>query len=147
MICVSFIGSQSKILDIATQPHPQAMLPMLHCHIKMIPDTMLKIKRTLFFCKICAGHWWFEYARVYVCNCAHWGERIYQMLSICEQKWFMLGKASTGKKRFLLGIARMRGGGLPMPDFFGPFSRSAFLVNKKSLFLQKCQCIELLTVF
>ena len=27
------------------------------------------------------------------------------------------------------------------------YSRSAFLVNKKSLFLQKCQCIELLTVF
>ena len=40
MICVSFIGSQSKILDIATQPHPQAMLPMLHCHIKKIPNTM-----------------------------------------------------------------------------------------------------------
>ena len=34
-----------------------------------------------------------------------------------------------------------------MPEYFGPFSRSAFLVNKKSLFLQKCQCIELLTVF
>ena len=51
------------------------------------------------------------------------------------------------KKRFLSGIARMRGGGLPMPEFFGLFSKSAFLVNKKSLFLQKCQCIELLTVF
>ena len=38
------------------------------------------------------------------------------------------------------------GGGLPMPEFFGPLFRSAFLVNKKSLFLQKCQCIELLTV-
>ena len=25
------------------------------------------------------------------------------------------------KKRFLSGIARMRGGGLPMPGFFGPF--------------------------
>ena len=50
------------------------------------------------------------------------------------------------KKRFLSGIARMRGGGgLPMPEFFGPLSRSAFLVNKKGLFLQKC--IELLTVF
>ena len=34
-----------------------------------------------------------------------------------------------------------------MPEFFGPFSRTAFLVNTKSLFLQKCQCIELLTVF
>ena len=39
------------------------------------------------------------------------------------------------------------GGGLPMPEFFGPLSRSAFLVNKESLFLQKCQSIELLTVF
>ena len=38
------------------------------------------------------------------------------------------------KKRFLSGIARMRGGGvLPRPEFFGPFSRSAFLVNKKSI--------------
>ena len=52
MICVSFIGSQSKILDIATQPYPQAMLPMLHCHIIMIPDTILKRKRTLPFFKI-----------------------------------------------------------------------------------------------
>ena len=53
------------------------------------------------------------------------------------------------KKRFDSGIARMMGGGggLPMPEFFDPFSRSAFLVNKKSLLLQKCQCIELLTVF
>ena len=51
------------------------------------------------------------------------------------------------KKRFLSGIAQMRAGVLPMPEFVGPFSRSAFLVNKKSLFLQKCQCIEVLTVF
>ena len=51
------------------------------------------------------------------------------------------------KKRFLSGIARIMGGGLPMTEFFGPLFRSAFLVNKKSLFLQKCQCIELLTVF
>ena len=57
----------------------------------------------------------------------------------------------NGKKRFLSGIALMMcvcvGGGLPMPEFFGPLFRSAFLVNKNSLFLQKCQCIELLTVF
>ena len=51
------------------------------------------------------------------------------------------------KKRFLSGIARMRGGGLPMPEFFGPLSRGAFLVNRKSLFPQKCQCTELFTVF
>ena len=57
-----------------------------------------------------------------------------------------LREGLNGKKRFLSGIARIRGGeGLPMPEFFGPLSRSAFLVNKKGLFLQKC--IELLTVF
>ena len=32
-------------------------------------------------------------------------------------------------------------------QFFGPFSRGAFVVNKKSLFLQKCQCIEPIAVF
>ena len=58
-----------------------------------------------------------------------------------------LREGFNGKKGFLLGIAQMREGGLPMPDFFGPLFRSAFLVNKKSLFLQKCQCIDLLTVF
>ena len=47
------------------------------------------------------------------------------------------------KKSFLSGIARIRGGGIPMPEFCGPFSRSVFLVNKKSLFLQKCQYFEL----
>ena len=51
------------------------------------------------------------------------------------------------KKTFSFGHCPNEGGGLPLPDFFGPFSRSAFLVNKKSLFLQKCQCIELLTCF
>ena len=53
----------------------------------------------------------------------------------------------NGKKTFSFGHCLNEGGGLPMPEFFGPFSRSAFLVNKKSLFLQKCQGIELLTVF
>ena len=67
---------------------------------------------------------------------------------VVEYIYWLLGKTSIEKKRFLSGIARMMGGGgLPMPEFFGPLSRSAFLVNKKSLFLQKCQCIELLTVF
>ena len=51
------------------------------------------------------------------------------------------GRGQRKKKRFLSGIDRMMGGGVyPCPNF-------AFLVNKKSLFLQKCQCIELLTVF
>ena len=52
------------------------------------------------------------------------------------------------KKTFSFGhCPNDGGGGLPMPEFFGPLFRSAFLVNKKSLFPQKCQCIELLTVF
>ena len=59
----------------------------------------------------------------------------------------VLGRGQLKKKCFLSGIARMMGGGVPMPESFGPLFRSAFLVNKKSLFLQKCQCIELLTVF
>ena len=60
----------------------------------------------------------------------------------------MLREGVNGKKMFSFGhCPKDGGGGLPMPEFFGPLSRSAFLVNKKSLFLQKCQCIELLTVF
>ena len=58
-----------------------------------------------------------------------------------------LGKTSM-EKTFSFGHCPNKGGGgLLMPEFFGPFSRSAFLVKKKSLFLQKCQCIELLIVF
>ena len=60
----------------------------------IFPVTMLKRKRTLFFLKyvlVIGGLNMQEY--IYVCNCAHWGERKYQMLSICEQKWFMLDSA------------------------------------------------------
>ena len=39
-------------------------------------------------------------------------------------------------KSILLGIARMSGGG---GQIFGTFSRSALLVNTRSLFLTKCQ--------
>ena len=56
----------------------------------------------------------------------------------------------NGKKTFSFRHSPNDGEGglpIPMPEFFGPLFRSAFLVNKKSLFLQKCQCIELLTVF
>ena len=69
---------------------------------------------------------------------------------IVKKREFKVGfrEEVNRKKRFLSGIARMMGGGgLPIPEFFGPLFRSAFLVNKKSLFLQKCQCIDLLTVF
>ena len=49
---------------------------------------------------------------------------------------FYLGKTSMEKKTFSFGHCPNEF----LPEFFGPFSRSAFLVNKKSLFLQKCQC-------
>ena len=72
----------------------------------------------------------------------------HEVMVVFFDQTIILGKTSIKKKRFLSGIARiMGGGGLPMPEFFGPLFRSVFLVNKKSLFLQKCQCIELLTVF
>ena len=72
------------------------------------------------------------------------------MPSSCS-KWlfrspFWLREDLNWKKTFSFGhCPNNGGGGLPMPEFFGPLFRSAFLVNKKSLFLQKC--IELLTVF
>ena len=68
----------------------------------------------------------------------------------CVNIWITeLGKGSTEKNVFFRALPEWWGGGLPMPEFFGPLSlfRSAFLVNKKRLFLQKCQCIEVLTVF
>ena len=69
---------------------------------------------------------------------------IWQLVVLLGRVRPELGKRSIEKKRFLLAIAQMMGGGsLPMPEFFGPLFKSAFLVNKKSLFLQKCQCIEL----
>ena len=57
------------------------------------------------------------------------------------------GRPQLKKNVFFPALPEWWGGGLPMPEFFGPLFRSAFLVNKKSLFLQKCKCIELLTVF
>ena len=45
----------------------------------------------------------------------------------------------NGKKHFLSGIARIRGGGFTHAQIFWP--------SFKSLFLQKCQSIDLLTVF
>ena len=66
------------------------------------------------------------------------------------KKLFCFREGVNGKKTFSFGHCPNEGGGggggLPMPEFFGPLFKSAFLVNKKSLFLQKCQYIELLTV-
>ena len=84
-------------------------------------------------------------------NCGHdvvsWARTLLADERLRETEWARLREGVNRKKRFLSGIARIRGGGLPMPEFFGPLFRSAFLVNKKSIFLQKCQYIELLTVF
>ena len=45
----------------------------------------------------------------------------------------LLGKASMEKKLFSFGHCPNKGEGVyPMPEFVGPLSRSAFLVNKKS---------------
>ena len=66
-----------------------------------------------------------------------WAASLTNLNGLC-----VLGKTSIQKKRFLSAIAWMRGRSTPARVFW-PFSRSAFLVNKKSLFLQKCQCIEL----
>ena len=56
------------------------------------------------------------------------------------------GRHQWKKNVFFRALPEWGGGegGLQMPDFFGHFSRSAFLVNKKSLFFQ---CIELLPFF
>ena len=59
----------------------------------------------------------------------------------------ILREGVNGKKTFSFGHCPNNGGGSTHARIFGPLFRSAFLVNKKSLFLQKCQCIELLTVF
>ena len=75
------------------------------------------------------------------------GCNVFVMDFFCITIALIKGRGQLKKKRFLSGIARIMGGGLPMPEFFGPLFISAFLVIKKSLLLQKCQCIELLSVF
>ena len=40
-----------------------------------------------------------------------------------------------------LPLLEGRGEGLAMPEFFGPFSRRAYLVNKRSLFLLTFNCL------
>ena len=64
---------------------------------------------------------------------------------ICKRYWkktLFLGKTSMKKKVFFRALPEWGGEGLPMPEFFGPFSRSV-----TSLFLQNCQFIELFSVF
>ena len=48
-----------------------------------------------------------------------------------------LGKTSIEKKTFSFGhCPNYGGGGLPMPEFFGPLSRSAFLLIKRVYFFK-----------
>ena len=61
--------------------------------------------------------------------------------------WPIKGRPQLKKNVFFQGLQGGGGGGSTHARIFWPSFRSAFLVNKKSLFLQKCQCIELLTVF
>ena len=71
-----------------------------------------------------------------------------QVIALAFVSEVYIRESLNGKKTFSFGdCPNEGGGGLPMPEFFGPLSRSSFLVNKKSLFLQICQCIELLNVF
>ena len=46
----------------------------------------------------------------------------------CYDSSANLGKTSMKKKTFSFRHCPNEGGGLPMPEFFGPFSKSAFLV-------------------
>ena len=79
------------------------------------------------------------------------GSQIFKIREKCDEANMTgteLREGLNEKKTFSFGHCPNKGGrGLPMPEFFGPLFRSAFLVNKKSLFRQKCQCIDLLTVF
>ena len=56
----------------------------------------------------------------------------------------------NGKKTFSFGHCANeggRGGGPTHARSFWPLFKKCIFGKKKSLFLQKCQCIELLTVF
>ena len=49
---------------------------------------------------------------------------------------FGFGKTSMKKKRFLSGIARMSGGGLPMPEFLALFQEVHFWSIKRVYFFK-----------
>ena len=46
------------------------------------------------------------------------------------------------KKRFLSGIARMRGGGLPMPDFLSLFQEVHFWSIKRVYFFKNANVLN-----
>ena len=55
---------------------------------------------------------------------------------------FNLGKRSIENQRFLSGIARIRGGGLPMPEFFGPFQEVHFWSLKRVYFFKNANVLN-----
>ena len=82
-----------------------------------------------------------------LCRIEFWGEEKLKSRHIWMNK-SLLGKASMEKKKtFSFGHCPNNGGGFyPCPNFLALFLEVHFW-SIKSLFLQKCQCIELLTVF
>ena len=67
-------------------------------------------------------------------------------LNLLFNYWLSWTKGRFHEKMYLFFWILSKWGGGALPNFCHLFI-SAFLVNKKSLFPQKCQCIELLTVF
>ena len=63
----------------------------------------------------------------------------------CKYSTWPKGRHQLKKNVFFRALPEWWGGGLPMPEFFGPLFRSAFLVNKKSLFLQTSQELRMLS--
>ena len=70
----------------------------------------------------------FARAEFFVCNRNSICEIINKWFAVRTQQqwWLTVREDINGKKRFLSGIARMRGGGLPMPEFLGPFFHHVF---------------------
>ena len=68
------------------------------------------------------------------------------ILSSVPSRSIQSKRRSPRKKWFLSDIAWIRGAGRPLPKFFATSSRRAFYVNKRSLFLPKCQWFDY-TVF
>ena len=66
----------------------------------------------------------------------------HQWLWKCYIRDVLLRKSSCSFKLF----PKSWEAGRPLPNFYGTFSRSSFMVYKRSLFLTKCQEFKLLTV-
>ena len=59
-----------------------------------------------------------------------------------KKHYHILGKTSTEKKSILSGIARMRGGGLPMPEFLALFQEVHFWSIKRVYFFKNANVLN-----